>query len=115
MRAMSALPQLTPPQLWTLLALTLVWGLNWPIMKLEVSGFPAWGSRAWGGAAAATVGGCLLLWHELMQFSGQPVVVLMMLFLALWLGEVLYWQDWTAVALIALAIGTVLWPARPAH
>jgi drug/metabolite transporter (DMT)-like permease len=50
-----------------------------------------------------------------MQFSGQPVVVLMMLFLALWLGEVLYWQDWTAVALIALAIGTVLWPARPAH
>jgi drug/metabolite transporter (DMT)-like permease len=34
---------------------------------------------------------------------------------ALWLGEVLYWQDWTAVALIALAIATVLWPARPAH
>jgi drug/metabolite transporter (DMT)-like permease len=34
---------------------------------------------------------------------------------ALWLGEVLYWQDWAAVALIALAIATVLWPARPAH
>jgi hypothetical protein len=33
---------------------------------------------------------------------------------ALWLGEVLYWQDWTAVALIALAIATVLWPARQA-
>jgi drug/metabolite transporter (DMT)-like permease len=299
MRAMSALPQLTPRQLWTLLALTVVWGLNWPIMKLGVSGFPAWSfralsmwialpvmaalvfwrglsfripraqwpellqlavfnmlvwhtlamlaiaslssgraailgytmpvfsallgawwfgqrlaPRAWGGVAAATVGVCLLLWHELTQFSGQPVAVLMMLFSALcwawgtqrmrstaitapiltltfwmtlitavwlsllaattetpqwhapspavwasvlynavgviafaqvvwlgmardlppvastlsvmfipvigvfsgalWLGEVLYWQDWTAVALIALAIATVLWPARPA-
>jgi drug/metabolite transporter (DMT)-like permease len=297
---MSALPQLTPRQLWTLLALTVVWGLNWPIMKLGVSGFPAWSfralsmwialpvmaalvfwrglsfripraqwpellqlavfnmlvwhtlamlaiaslssgraailgytmpvfsallgawwfgqrlaPRAWGGVAAATVGVCLLLWHELTQFSGQPVAVLMMLFSALcwawgtqrmrstaitapiltltfwmtlitavwlsllavttetpqwhapspavwasvlynavgviafaqvvwlgmardlppvastlsvmfipvigvfsgalWLGEVLYWQDWTAVALIALAIATVLWPARPAH
>jgi drug/metabolite transporter (DMT)-like permease len=170
--------------------------------------------RAWGGVAAATVGVCLLLWHELTQFSGQPVAVLMMLFSALcwawgtqrmrstaitapiltltfwmtlitavwlsllavttetpqwhapspavwasvlynavgviafaqvvwlgmardlppvastlsvmfipvigvfsgalWLGEVLYWQDWTAVALIALAIATVLWPARQA-
>ncbi|MFY8126314.1 MAG: DMT family transporter [Hydrogenophaga sp.] len=293
------MPQLTPRQLWTLLALTVVWGLNWPIMKLGVSGFPAWSfralsmwialpvmaalvfwrglsfripraqwpellqlavfnmlvwhtlamlaiaslssgraailgytmpvfsallgawwfgqrlaPRAWGGVAAATVGVCLLLWHELTQFSGQPVAVLMMLFAALcwawgtqrmrsttiiapiltltfwmtlitavwlsllavttetpqwhapspavwasvlynavgviafaqvvwlgmardlppvastlsvmfipvigvfsgalWLGEVLYWQDWTAVALIALAIATVLWPARPA-
>lgn len=299
MRAMSALPQLTPRQLWTLLALTVVWGLNWPIMKLGVSGFPAWSfralsmwialpvmgmlvlwrglsfripraqwpellqlavfnmlvwhtlamlaiaslssgraailgytmpvfsallgawwfgqrlaPRAWVGVAAATVGVCLLLWHELTQFSGQPVAVLMMLFSALcwawgtqrmrstaiaapiltltfwmtlitavwlsllavttetpqwdapspavwasvlynavgviafaqvvwlgmardlppvastlsvmfipvigvfsgalWLGEVLHWQDWTAVALIALAIATVLWPARPA-
>jgi drug/metabolite transporter (DMT)-like permease len=34
---------------------------------------------------------------------------------ALWLGEVLYWQDWTAAALIALAIATVLWPVRSAH
>jgi len=31
---------------------------------------------------------------------------------ALWLGEVLHWQDWTAVGLMAVAIGTVLWPAR---
>ena len=27
---------------------------------------------------------------------------------ALWLGEVLHWQDWTAVALMAVAISTVL-------
>lgn len=300
MRAMSALPTLTPRQLWTLLALTLVWGLNWPIMKLGLNDFPTWSfralsmwlalpimaalvlwrgfslriprtqwsellqlsvfnmliwhtlamlaiaalpsgraailgytmpvfsallgawwfgqrlaPRAWVGVAAATVGVCLLLWHELTQFSGQPVAVLLMLLAALcwawgtqrmrnttmtapmltitfwmtlltavwlsllaalteapqwhapsphvwgavlyntvgvfafaqvawlgmardlppvastlsvmfipvigvfsgalWLGEVLYWQDWTAVALIALAIATVLWPARSAH
>jgi drug/metabolite transporter (DMT)-like permease len=28
----------TPLQLWVLLLLTLIWGLNWPIMKLGVSG-----------------------------------------------------------------------------
>ena len=31
---------------------------------------------------------------------------------ALWLGEVLHWQDWAAVALMALAISTVLIPSR---
>jgi drug/metabolite transporter (DMT)-like permease len=36
---MSALPSLTRRQLWTLIALTLVWGLNWPIMKFGVTGF----------------------------------------------------------------------------
>lgn len=34
---------------------------------------------------------------------------------AWWLGEVLHWQDWAAVALVMLAIVTVLWPwAKPA-
>lgn len=28
-----------------------------------------------------------------------------------WLGEVLHWQDWAAVGLIMVAIGSVLWPA----
>jgi drug/metabolite transporter (DMT)-like permease len=31
---------------------------------------------------------------------------------AWWLGEVLHWQDWAAVALIMLAIASVLWPAK---
>ena len=31
---------------------------------------------------------------------------------ALWLGEVLHWQDWAAVALMVMAIGSVLLPAR---
>jgi drug/metabolite transporter (DMT)-like permease len=34
---------------------------------------------------------------------------------ALWLGEVLHWQDWAAVGLMVLSIAAVLWPqaARP--
>lgn len=31
---------------------------------------------------------------------------------ALWLDEQLHWQDWAAVALMVLAIASVLWPAR---
>jgi len=34
---------------------------------------------------------------------------------ALWLKEVLHWQDWAAVALMVVAIASVLWPARPAQ
>jgi drug/metabolite transporter (DMT)-like permease len=30
---------------------------------------------------------------------------------ALWLGEMLHWQDWAAVLLMVVAIGSVLWPA----
>jgi drug/metabolite transporter (DMT)-like permease len=32
---------------------------------------------------------------------------------AVWLGEAVHWQDWTAVALMMVAILSVLWPARP--
>ena len=31
---------------------------------------------------------------------------------AVWLDEVLHWQDWAAVVLVMIAIATVLWPAR---
>ena len=30
---------------------------------------------------------------------------------ALWLGEHLFWQDWAAVALMAVSIASVLWPS----
>ncbi len=33
---------------------------------------------------------------------------------ALWLGEILHWQDWAAVGLMVVAIGSVLWPSRQA-
>jgi drug/metabolite transporter (DMT)-like permease len=32
---------------------------------------------------------------------------------ALWLGEILHWQDWTAVVLMVAAIASVLLPAKP--
>jgi len=297
--AQTRLPLLTRRQLWTLIALTLVWGLNWPIMKLGVTGFPpltfrslsmigglpllglalvvmkvpfriprshwrellvlsvfnmfvwhilvilaipllssgraailgytmpifsamcgVWWFKAplrprqWLGVVAAAVGVLLLLWNELTHFAGQPVGVLMVLVAAAtwaygtqrlrhthlevptltiafwmttlttllmiglsiateqdrwqmpapstawaivynavgvfafaqaawltlarglppvastlsvmfipvlgvfsgawWLGEVLHWQDWTAVALMVVAIASVLWPAKAA-
>jgi drug/metabolite transporter (DMT)-like permease len=31
---------------------------------------------------------------------------------AVWLGEKLFWQDWAAVALMVVAIGSVLWPKK---
>jgi drug/metabolite transporter (DMT)-like permease len=34
---------------------------------------------------------------------------------ALWLGEVLHWQDWAAVLLMVVAIASVLWPAQAAE
>lgn len=34
---------------------------------------------------------------------------------ALWLKEVLHWQDWAAVGLMVVAIASVLWPARSAQ
>lgn len=33
---------------------------------------------------------------------------------AVWLGENLFWQDWAAVALMVVAIGSVLWPKKAA-
>jgi drug/metabolite transporter (DMT)-like permease len=32
---------------------------------------------------------------------------------ALWLGERLFWQDWAAMGLMVVSIGSVLWPAKP--
>ncbi len=33
---------------------------------------------------------------------------------ALWLGEVIHWQDWSAVVLMVVSIAAVLWPTRKA-
>jgi drug/metabolite transporter (DMT)-like permease len=32
---------------------------------------------------------------------------------AIWLNEVLHWQDWAAVSLMMASIACVLWPAKP--
>lgn len=31
---------------------------------------------------------------------------------AVWLGEILHWQDWTAVLLMVVSIASVLWPSK---
>jgi drug/metabolite transporter (DMT)-like permease len=38
--------RLTPTQLWLLVGLTIIWGLNWPVMKLGVQGYPPLTFRA---------------------------------------------------------------------
>lgn len=43
---MYAMQRLTPIQLWLLIGLTIVWGLNWPVMKLGVQGYPPLTFRA---------------------------------------------------------------------
>ena len=295
--AMLEHPSLTRRQLWTLITLTLVWGCNWPIMKMGVTGYPpltfrslsmwtgipllglalyflkvpfriprehwrelfvlslfnmfvwhvlvvlavpmlssgraailgytmpifsaVWGVlwfqaplrlRMWTGVVAALIGVLLLLWNEITHFAGQPLAVGMVLVSAaawaygtqrlrhtsipvptltiafwmtglttllmttmatlfeqsqwrmppeqtiwsiaynavgvfafaqsawltlarglppvastlsvmfipvlgvftgaIWLDEILHWQDWTAVALMVVAIASVLWPER---
>jgi drug/metabolite transporter (DMT)-like permease len=59
------MPLLTRRQLWTLITLTLVWGINWPIMKAGVTGFPP------------------LTFRSLSMLAGWPL-----LGLALWLMKV---------------------------
>ena len=187
------MPSMTPLQLTLLAALTLVWGLNWPIMKLGIADYPPLTFRAismWLGlpvlglalvAASTWALGTHLLrrtkipaqtltlsfwmtvqatlvmtllavlfeqprwrmpppatswaiafnavlifgfahatWFFLAR-SLPPVASTLSVMLipvlgvfsgALWLGEFLHWQDWAAVALMLVALGSVLAPHR---
>ena len=62
----------TSRQLWVLVALTLVWGLNWPAMKVAVSGlpglplsFPPLTFRAWSMVLGLPVLAAALLWLKI--------------------------------------------------
>jgi len=81
---------LSPRQLVVLVLLTLVWGLNWPIMKVGVTGFPPLTFRA------------LSLW------LGLPLLGLVVRFLGL--SFVLPRRFWAAMAWLAL-FNMVLWHA----
>jgi drug/metabolite transporter (DMT)-like permease len=55
--------KLSAKQLWLLIILTIVWGLNWPVMKLGVNGMPP------------------LLFRTLSMWLGLPVLALALLWL----------------------------------
>lgn len=104
--------RLTPSQLLLLVALTVAWGINWPIMKAVLAvqslssgraailGYTmpifsallgAWlfqnvmPRRGWLGVGAAALGVLLLLWHEFTRLSGNPQgVVLALVAAATW-------------------------------
>ncbi len=84
----------------------------------------AWPSTTtWGAVAynAVLIFGCAqTLWLHLARYLTPVASTLSVMFIpvigvfsgALWLGEILHWQDWAAVALMVLAIASVLLPAR---
>jgi drug/metabolite transporter (DMT)-like permease len=88
---------------------------------------PQWkppGSTAWGAIAFNAVlifGYAHAAWFYLARALPPVASTLSVMFIpvlgvfsgALWLGEVLHWQDWAAVALMVAAIASVLWPPRP--
>jgi len=80
---------------------TATWGAIW-FNALLVFGFaqPAWFFLVRGLPPVASTLSVMLI-PVLGVFSG-----------ALWLGEQLHWQDWAAMALMVLAIASVLWPQR---
>jgi drug/metabolite transporter (DMT)-like permease len=65
------------------------------------------GRRGWIGVSAAAVGVLLLLWHELTQFAGRPLGVLLALFAAaVWaLGT----QNLRRTRLVASALAITFW------
>lgn len=79
---------LSPRQLVVLVLLTLVWGVNWPIMKVGVTGFPPLSFRA------------ISLW------LGLPLLGLVVRSMGLGFGLPRRW--WASVALLAL-FNMVLW------
>ncbi len=93
---------LNPRQLALLAGLTLIWGFNWPVMKLGVTGFPAFGFRA------------MCMW------LGLPVLALGMVWLKqpfavprahwrelLWLAvtNAIVWQTMVMIAIAQLSSG----------
>ena len=80
----------------------------------------AWGAIAFN--AILVIGFAQVAWFFLVRslpplastLSVMLIPVLGVFSGAWWLGEVLHWQDWTAVALMVLAIASVLWPGKRA-
>ncbi|RYF38884.1 MAG: DMT family transporter [Comamonadaceae bacterium] len=106
-------------------------GLTAVVMTLLALVFerPQWkppGAATWGAIAFNAVlifGYAHAAWFYLARTLPPVASTLSVMFIpvlgvfsgALWLGEAVHWQDWTAVVLMMVAIASVLWPARPAR
>ena len=138
---------LTPQQLWLLILLTLVWGLNWPVMKMVVSNMPALQFRAlsiWLGLpvlAAALVylrvpfriprvywrellllaATNMFVWHVCIILAvktlssgraailGYPMQIFSSLLGAVFFAGALSRRNWIGVAAAALGVSLLLW------
>ena len=91
MAAMPALPSLTRRQLWTLITLTLVWGCNWPIMKMGVTGYPP------------------LTFRSLSMWSGLPLLGLALYFLKVpFRIPRMYWRELFILSFFNMLVWHVL-------
>ena len=78
----------------------------------------AWGAIVYNGLLA--LGFAQVVWFFLVRTLPPVASTLSVMMIpvigvfggAWWLGETLHWQDWSAMALMVLAIASVLWPAR---
>ena len=88
------------------------------LAQQHVPNAAAWGAIAFN--AILVIGFAQVAWFFLVRtlpplastLSVMLIPVLGVFSGAWWLGEVLHWQDWTSVALMVVAIASVLWPAR---
>ena len=88
----------TPRQLWVLVALTLVWGLNWPAMKVGVSGLP--------GAPMAYPP---LAFRALSMLLGVPVLGLALLALKVpFAVPRRHWKELAVLTLLNMAVWHVI-------
>jgi drug/metabolite transporter (DMT)-like permease len=138
---------LTRKQLILLVLLTLVWGVNWPIMKIGVTGFPPltfrslsmwlglpvlalvllWrrvpfhvGREHWRQLAVLTVFN-MLFWHTLIILAvqslssgraailGYTMPIFSAVLGAVWFGQRLAGRAWLGVAAAALGVLLLLW------
>lgn len=88
---MSAFQHLTRRQLFTLVAITLVWGANWPIMKMGVTGFPP------------------LSFRSMSMLIGLPVLALAIRALKISLSVPrIYWRELLTLAFFNMFIWHIL-------
>ena len=96
------MPSLTRQQLGLLIALTLLWGINWPIMKAGITGFPPLTFRAlsiWFGLPVLALGLVVMKTPFTVPRDRWPEL------LWLTLGNMLVWQILIILALTQLSSG----------